>query len=172
MPSTAQAAAVSRGNGNAGMEALVRDYFADIPVMIEIARCESEFTQFGKSGKPLHGGTGTMIGLFQISEILHGDIADRFGWDIDTPQGNMAYARYLYEQSDTRPWLASKHCWNAPKAAARWQAATDALAKTASSTGQRDDVSSLAFIQDQLVKLLAKVSQIQADQQKVASATI
>ena len=38
------------------VEATVREYFADIPVMIEIARCESKFRQFADSGNVLRGG--------------------------------------------------------------------------------------------------------------------
>lgn len=162
LPSVVLAA---RPTFNEGLEEKVRDYFADIPVMIEIARCESEFMQYSKSGQPLHGGTGTMIGLFQISEFLHRKIALKFEWNIDKPEGNMAYARYLYEEKGTAPWLDSKSCWNAPKSAAHWQAATKALTENpiATSTDQSSNTNAvvLAAIQEQLISLLAKISALQ-----------
>ena len=98
---------------NDDVEAKVRAYFADIPVMIPIAKCESEFTQFGVSGTPLHGGAGgAMIGVFQIHETVHADFAKAKGMDIDTLDGNLAYARYLYEREGTQPWLSSFPCWS------------------------------------------------------------
>ena len=171
LPATASAAAAPAWTpgSNVGMEQQVREYFADIPVMIEIARCESQFIQYGKTGRPLHGGTGTMIGLFQISEILHRDVADNFDWDIDTPEGNMAYARYLYEQNGTSPWLDSKSCWNASASAIRWKAATKALMvkqTTATSTEQsgNEDNTATSFvdIRDRFLVILAKLSVYQA----------
>jgi len=163
---------------NAGIEELVRESFKDIPVMIEIARCESEFIQFHKNGRALHGGTGTMIGLFQISEILHRKTAEKFDWEIDTPEGNMAYARYLYEKNGTAPWLASKHCWNTPVSAARYKAATQAwkeqqaLAATAAiSTADVLDTLTLADIHTQLTAILEKIVTLQS-KQTVAIKTI
>ena len=122
--------------------------------MIEIASCESDYYQFHKDGRPLHGGTGTMIGLFQISEILHRASAERFGWEIDTPDGNMAYARYLYEMYGTAPWLASKHCWGETKAASRPQVA---ITKTA--VKKKDPVSIERWNVDE--KYVGSISNIQ-----------
>lgn len=168
----------TRIDTNNDLEQRVRDYFWDIPVMIEIARCESQFTQYNKSGDPLHGGTGTMIGIFQISEVIHRKLAATFDWDINTPEGNMAYARYLYEQKGTLPWLDSKPCWNAPRSAARWKAATKALTEKTmvATTDQPADsnnasTTALTSIQVQLIDLLTKISDMQQVQQtpKVAS---
>jgi hypothetical protein len=181
----ASEAPMIRAHSNDGLENLVREYFSDIPVMIEIARCESTYHQYGKGGKPLHGGTGTMIGLFQISEHLHRGIADNLGWDIDTPEGNMAYARYLYEKNGTWPWLDSKPCWNAPKSAARWKAATkelaqkpavmtdaaDAAGPSASTTPAASRDASIADIQVKLAELIAKIADLQSGEY-VASATL
>ena len=171
-PTTTLAAVspATRAVSNAGLEAQVRDYFADIPVMIEIARCESEFHQYGKGGRPLHGGTGTMIGLYQISEILHREVADDFDWDIDTPEGNMSYARYLYENRGTAPWLDSKPCWNAPASAARYKAAAKALTlkqqedMSSTTVSSADATSTLASIQERLITIFAKLSEIQVQQ--------
>lgn len=89
------------------IEKRVREYFADVPVMIEIARCESKFRQFTDSGSVLRGGgSGGMIGIFQFYEIVHAQAALVLGFDITTVEGNIGYARHLYEQSGTKPWAS------------------------------------------------------------------
>lgn len=99
---------------NAAVEATVREYFAATPVMIEIARCESKFRQFGADGEALHGGMGSkMIGIFQIYGDIHASYAHGRGMDIDTVEGNMAYAKHLYDREGTQPWLSSYACWGA-----------------------------------------------------------
>lgn len=94
------------------VEEYVRDYFADVPVMIAVAKCESEFRQFDKDGKILKNPTSSAIGIFQIMASIHQDSADAdLGLDITNIQGNAAYARYLYEKQGTAPWESSKSCW-------------------------------------------------------------
>ncbi len=94
------------------IEAQVRAYFSDVPVMAEIAACESKFTQFGKADTALRGGmSGKMIGIFQIYEDIHAEYAKGLGMDIYTVEGNLAYARRLYEREGTKPWLSSFPCW-------------------------------------------------------------
>lgn len=93
-------------------EETVRTTFADTPVMIEIARCESKFTQFTQIGEPLHGGyQSKMIGVFQIYEDIHAVYAKSLGMDITTLEGNIAYARFLYNSEGTQPWMSSFPCW-------------------------------------------------------------
>jgi hypothetical protein len=97
------------------VEAHVRDYFSDIPILAEVARCESHFTQFTKSGKVLRGRVVPEdVGVMQINETYHLAEAKKLGFDIYTLEGNMAYARYLYVDKDlgARPWLASSKCWS------------------------------------------------------------
>ncbi len=90
---------------NAGVEAAVREAFADAPIMIDVARCESRFRQFAEDGSALRGGSGkAYIGTFQIGERLHKAPAAAMGYDIETLEGNIAYARYLYGQSGAVPW--------------------------------------------------------------------
>ena len=97
---------------NDGVEAEVRAYFAGIPVMAEIAQCESRFRQFYSLDVPLAGGSGgNMIGVFQINAPVHASYARSLGMDIYTLEGNFAYARLLYENEGTRPWLSSRSCW-------------------------------------------------------------
>ncbi len=93
-------------------EDIVRAYFADIPALIEVARCESTFAQFGKDGKVLRGrAVASDVGVMQINEFYHGDTADKLGMDLSTIKGNMAYARYLYQRNGLSDWSASKPCW-------------------------------------------------------------
>ena len=86
------------------VEERVREYFSDVPVMIDIARCESNFRQFNDSGSVLRGGGGDFIGIFQISERTHSDSAKVLGFDLETVEGNMGYSKYLYKQSGASPW--------------------------------------------------------------------
>ena len=89
----------------------VAQYFSDIPVMAAIAKCESNNRQFTDSGTVLNGGSGGMLGVFQINKTVHKAFALTLGDDITTLDGNMAYARYLYSNEGTTPWNSSKSCW-------------------------------------------------------------
>ncbi len=87
------------------IEKQVREYFADIPVMIEIAKCESKFRQFTDSGAVLRGGAGGgMVGIFQFFESIHSNGAAKLGFDLKTVEGNLGYARHVYTQQGTAPW--------------------------------------------------------------------
>jgi peptidoglycan hydrolase-like protein with peptidoglycan-binding domain len=97
---------------NAGVAGAVQAYFSDIPVMIAIAKCESGPRQFESDGTPLLGGTGTMVGVFQLDETIHTNKALALGFDITTLAGNMSYARYLYGVEGTEPWISSFPCWS------------------------------------------------------------
>lgn len=91
----------------AEIEAKVRTYFADIPVMIDIARCESEFRQFTDSGNVFYGGAGQgMVGIFQFYESIHQAGALALGFDLRTVEGNLGYARHLYNTQGTEPWIS------------------------------------------------------------------
>lgn len=86
-------------------EQTVRSYFADVPAMIDIARCESDFRQHAHSGDVLRGGaSGKMIGVFQLHGDYHLSPAQSMGMDITTLDGNLAYARHLYSQEGLTPW--------------------------------------------------------------------
>lgn len=90
----------------------VEHYFSDLPIMVDIARCESRFRQHDKSGNILRGvKTPADVGVMQINEKFHLSESKKLGYNIYTLEGNMAYARYLYEKQGARPWLASSHCW-------------------------------------------------------------
>lgn len=93
-------------------EQYVRTYFKDIPIMIEIARCESTFRQLDQEGN-IHRGVVVPedVGVMQINEYYHLDQALKKNIDIYTLEGNTAYARDLFERQGTRPWNSSKPCW-------------------------------------------------------------
>ncbi len=112
MYQVASSAPVVVTNTNDGVEAKVRAFFSDTPVMIAIAECESRFREFDNDGKPLSGGSGGMIGIYQINESVHTANAKSLGMDIYTTDGNLAYAKKLYAEEGTDPWLDSFSCWN------------------------------------------------------------
>ncbi len=97
---------------NDGIENKVLQYFANEPVMYDIAKCESRFRQYDSNGNALDGGSGGMIGIFQIAASIHAAYAKSLGMDIYTVDGNMAYAKKLYTEEGTGPWLDSFPCWH------------------------------------------------------------
>ncbi len=93
-------------------EDAVRSYFKDIPVMIQIARCESGFRHILADGSVLRGVVDNAdTGVMQINKRYHLSAATIMGFDLDNIQGNMAYARTLYLSQGTQPWNASSPCW-------------------------------------------------------------
>jgi hypothetical protein len=91
----------------------VQSYFADIPIMVKVAGCESHYRQFDVDGTVYRGEQNHLdVGVMQINQHYHLDEANTMGIDLNTIQGNMAYARHLYEQEGTAPWSSSEYCWN------------------------------------------------------------
>lgn len=78
--------------------------FPDAPIMVEVARCESNLN-------PKADRNGIDGGLFQINQI-HSKELEKFGLDRYDLHDNLAYARMLYDQSGLGPWYMSKHCWS------------------------------------------------------------
>jgi len=90
----------------------VEEYFSDLPILAEVAFCESRNRQFGKNGKVLRGIENSQdVGVMQINEKYHLKTANKLGLNLHTLEGNMAYGRYLYEKEGTRPWNYSSKCW-------------------------------------------------------------
>lgn len=95
------------------VEEYVTEYFADIPAMIAIAQCESRFRQYDKDGTVLRGEqVNEDVGVMQVNETYHKKTADKLGYNLHTIEGNVGYARYLYEKEGTKPWNSSKKCWS------------------------------------------------------------
>ncbi len=90
----------------------VRSYFSDLPVMIQIARCESTFRHTLADGTVLKGKVDPAdTGVMQINMRYHGEKARELGLDLTKLHDNMAYARDLYLRQGTKPWKASAACW-------------------------------------------------------------
>lgn len=92
-------------------EAVVKRQFAKEPVLISIAKCESGMRQFDEFGRVLKNPRSSATGVMQIMASVHRRSAMRLGYDIYTLEGNLGYAKKLYQREGTKPWNASRHCW-------------------------------------------------------------
>lgn len=94
------------------MEKRVRERYKSIPILAEIAACESDFTHWSASGEIYRGERNPNdIGVMQINTSYHEDNARKLGYDIYSFRGNLDFAEYLYRRDGTRPWNPSKNCW-------------------------------------------------------------
>lgn len=94
------------------IEAIVRARYANTPILIEIARCESTFRQFTDKGEVVRGIANKYdVGIMQINEKYHADTAEKLGYDIYDIDGNLAFGEYLYKKYGSSAWTASKPCW-------------------------------------------------------------
>ena len=99
-------------HAEASQEKQIRKYFASYPVLVSIARCESEFHHYDDNGRPLKNKEGSSAtGAMQIIASIHRRAAARLGYDINTLNGNLGYAKHLYKTEGTNPWNPSKRCW-------------------------------------------------------------
>ena len=87
---------------NAGVADIVKEVFAGIPDMIKVAQCESGTRQFTADGTVVRN--KSYVGVFQIDENIHAQVALKQGLDIYTAIGNIAYAKRLYDANGTNPW--------------------------------------------------------------------
>jgi hypothetical protein len=94
------------------VEEYVRNYFSDVPVLVEVAKCESRFRQHDENGEVLRGEKNSSDrGVMQINEYFHNENSQKLGFDILTLEGNTAYARYLLGKYGLKPWKSSGKCW-------------------------------------------------------------
>ncbi len=90
----------------------VKEYFRENPIMVKIAWCESRFRQYDKGGEIFRGVVNDRdIGVMQINTDYHSKTATKMQIDLTTTEGNMAYAKYLYDKQGTAPWSSSSACW-------------------------------------------------------------
>jgi hypothetical protein len=102
---------MTEGTANTA-ETIVRQYFKDMPVMIQVARCESAFQHTLADGSILRGRVDSAdTGVMQINMRYHQKTAGTMGLNLEDIYGNLAYARHLYETQGTKPWNASAPCW-------------------------------------------------------------
>lgn len=93
-------------------EKVIFSYFSDIPVMIEVSRCESGWTHYKEDGSVLRGRVDARdSGAMQVNKGYHEKAAQNMGLNIDVLEDNLAYARHLYNEQGLQPWKASKPCW-------------------------------------------------------------
>lgn len=94
------------------IEKFVNDYFADIPILAQIAKCESQYRHLSKNGEVLRGEENRSDrGVMQINVFYHAKTAQKLGLDVHDLDDNVAYARYLYEKQGAKPWMSSSACW-------------------------------------------------------------
>lgn len=90
----------------------LKSYFKDAPIMERVAFCESTHTQFISEGVVHRGVVNSKdVGIFQINEKYHLKDSKKMGIDIYSIEGNMEYAKHLYEEQGLQPWSASRPCW-------------------------------------------------------------
>jgi len=94
------------------LEAYVKEYFLDTPILADIARCESRFRHFIDEGEVIRGEIDSDdIGVMQINLRYHQEDAEELGFNVFSLSGNLEYAKYLYEKQGVKPWKASRGCW-------------------------------------------------------------
>lgn len=95
------------------VERFVNDYFSDLPQLKKIAFCESSYKHFNSDGSVRRGKVNKYdVGVLQINELYHAKEANSLGIDLETIDGNVAFARRLYEREGSRPWNSSAPCWD------------------------------------------------------------
>jgi hypothetical protein len=100
------------------IESYLHEQYFDAPILIEIARCESELRQFDKNGNIIRGRANPDdVGVMQINEFYHSETARKMGINLETTEGNVAFGKYLYAKYGTSPWSASEPCWSKSKIA-------------------------------------------------------
>lgn len=110
--STNKTTSIIASHDSKAVEEYLKKNFADTPLLVEIAKCESGFRQFHKNGELLRGRVDNAdVGVMQINERYHLETSKKLGFNIHTIEGNIGYAKYLYEKSGSRPWSASQPCW-------------------------------------------------------------
>ena len=91
---------------------LISDTFGSNSIMYRVANCESGLKQFDNDGNVLRGVVNPKdVGVFQINEHYHGLSAENLGINLHTVEGNISFAKILYDQQGTVPWNWSKKCW-------------------------------------------------------------
>ena len=113
---------ISTSTSVMAMEAYLRKEFADTPILVDIARCESSFRQYDKAGNLVRGRVNNAdVGVMQINEIYHDKTALKLGFDLHTLEGNILYAKHLYAEQGSQPWISSSKCWTAGQVALKTQ---------------------------------------------------
>jgi len=95
------------------IEAYMRKEFADRPILVDIAWCESRFNQYNEDGTIVRGIANKYdVGIMQINEKYHLEDSQKLGIDIYTAEGNIEFGKRLYDKYGSKPWSASSGCWS------------------------------------------------------------
>ena len=95
------------------VESYVTKQYVNEPILVDIARCESTFRQFSPDGNVIRGKVNKGdVGVMQINEKYHAEDAAKLGYNIYTAEGNVAFAKYLYNKFGSNPWSSSSKCWS------------------------------------------------------------
>lgn len=88
------------------------DGFVGYPTLKRICTCESGLTHYTENGEVLRGMVNNRdIGICQINEYYHEKEIEALGIDIYTREGNINFAKHLYDKQGSAPWVWSKKCW-------------------------------------------------------------
>jgi hypothetical protein len=83
---------------------MVETVFHDSPTMVAIIKCESNFVHYTPDGGVLRGRVDNRdSGLAQINIGYHP------GVEVDDIWSNLSYARQLYDEQGTQPWVCRNH---------------------------------------------------------------
>lgn len=111
--STSTATTTSSFTNSKTVEAYLRKEYANTPILVEVARCESTFRQYDATGNVIRGKVNSAdVGVMQINEKYHSDDALKLGYNIYSIEGNVAYAKYLHGKYGLQPWSSSAPCWS------------------------------------------------------------
>lgn len=93
------------GTTPTGVEEKILEAFPDAPIMLEVARCESQLDPLADRGN-----LNVDVGLFQINQV-HLATLEKLGLDRRNIDDNIAYARILYDANGLSDWFMSRDCW-------------------------------------------------------------
>lgn len=108
-PNTTQPAtdvAQKAGSTPLTVEEKILKAFPDVPIMVEVARCESQLDPLADRGN-----LNVDVGLFQINKVHNEKLAE-LGLDRRNIDDNITYARLLFDKAGLQPWYMSKDCWS------------------------------------------------------------
>lgn len=97
---------LERSVASTTVEEKILKAFPDAPIMVEVARCESQLDPLADRGN-----LNVDVGLFQINQV-HLSKLKELGLDRRNIDDNITYARMLYDYNKLGAWYMSKHCWS------------------------------------------------------------
>jgi hypothetical protein len=91
-----------------------------------------------------------MVGIYQFFESIHAAGAKALGFDIATLEGNLAYARHVYNSQGVTPWEPVRSCFE------KTTTATTTLLVTKDTAALRAQIKQLT----ELINLLKKIQEL------------